>query len=476
MTERMVDRALSRVRQSPPPRVAVVGAGVEGESLARWFRGQGASVAVHLARTAEQVAADPALACQAQVFEAIGAELYLGSDYLKGVADADIVGVVQSAYTYKYPTNLAALDAARQNGAPIVTNIGLFLALCPCPVIGITGTNGKTTTTEMTDAVLRAGGLPVHTAGNIGASPLDEVEMLTADDLVLLELSNYQLQLVDRSPNVSAVTNLAADHLVDYGGSFEDYIAAKKRILDFQTADDWAVLNWDDPILRRWGALAQAQLFSFNLSHAMNPGAYVKKGSITVQREGVERPVMPVADLAVPGAHNLANALCAVAIGTIQGVEPEAIAEALRAYRSGPHRLETVAEIGGVTWVDDSKSTTPASSVAAIRAFPGRSIVMLAGGKDKALPLDDLLAAIRQHARALVTFGEWGPALAAAARDAGVSDVREGGSLPDAVSLAASLARPGEIVLLSPAGTSFDAYPSYAARGDHFKTLVKGLE
>ena len=193
VTERMVDVALRRVRQSPPPGVAVVGAGVEGESLARWFRAQGASVAVHLARTAEQVAADPALARQAAVFESIGAQLTLGSDYLKGVAEADIVGVVQSAYTYKYPMNLAALDAARRNGAPIVTNIGLFLALCPCPVIGITGTNGKTTTTEMTDAVLRAGGLPVHTGGNIGASPLDEVERLTAGDLVLLELSNYQL-------------------------------------------------------------------------------------------------------------------------------------------------------------------------------------------------------------------------------------------------------------------------------------------
>ncbi|MFN8499983.1 MAG: UDP-N-acetylmuramoyl-L-alanine--D-glutamate ligase [Anaerolineae bacterium] len=476
VTERMVDRALSRVRQTPPPRVAVVGAGVEGESLARWFRRQGASVVVHLARTAQQVAADPALARQARVFADIGAELSLGSDYLKGVPEADIVGVVQSAYTYKYPMNLAALVLALRNGAPIVTNIGLFLALCPCPVIGITGTNGKTTTTEMTDAILRAGGLAVHTGGNIGASPLDDVEALTPGDLVLLELSNYQLQLVDRSPHVSAVTNLAADHLVDYGGSFEDYIAAKKRILDFQTADDWAVLNWDDPILRRWGALAQGQLFAFNLSHSMEPGAYVKKDVITIRHDGRERPVMPVADLGVPGAHNLANALCAVAIGAIQGVAPDAMAAALRAYRSGPHRLEQVAEIGGVTWVNDSKSTTPASSVAAICAFPGRPIVLLAGGKDKALPLDDLLAAIRQHTRALVTFGEWGPSLAAAARAAGAAEVHEGGSLSDAVALAAGLARPGEIVLLSPAGTSFDAYPSYAARGDHFKTLVKGLE
>ncbi len=476
VTERMVDVALRRVRQLPPPRVAIVGAGVEGESLARWFRAQGAPVAVHLARTTEEVAADPALTRQAALFEGIGAELYLGPDYLKGVPEADIVGVVQSAYTYKYPMNLAALDAARRNGVPIVTNIGLFLALCPCPVIGITGTNGKTTTTEMTDAVLRAGGLPVHTGGNIGASPLDEVEALTASDLVLLELSNYQLQLVDRSPHVSAVTNLAADHLVDYGGSFEKYIAAKKRILDFQTADDWAVLNWDDPILRRWGALAQAQLFTFNLSHAMEPGAYVKKGIITVRREGQEQPVLPVAELGVPGAHNVANALCAMAIGAIHGVASEAMAEALRAYRTGPHRIERVAEIRGVTWVNDSKSTTPASSVAAIRAFPGRALVLLAGGKDKSLPLDDLLVAIREHARVLVTFGEWGPALAAAARDAGVSDVRESDSLADAVALAARLAQPGEIVLLSPAGTSFDAYPSYAARGEHFKILVKGLE
>lgn len=261
---------------------AVVGAGIEGMSLARWFTRQGAQVTVHLARPYDEIHDDGALAAQAAEIQRLGARLAAGDDYLSGVTEADIIGVVQSATTYKYPKNVAALDAARARGIPIVTNLMLFFALCPCPIVGITGTNGKTTTTEMTDAILRAGGLPLRTGGNIGASPLDDVDSLTAEDLVLLELSNYQLAFLDRSPHVAAVTNLAPDHLVDYGGSFDEYIAAKRHILDYQTEDDWAVLNWDDPILRQWGAAATAQPFAFNLAHRMEPGAGNSAAGMTV--------------------------------------------------------------------------------------------------------------------------------------------------------------------------------------------------
>ncbi len=452
----------------------VVGAGVEGGSLVRWFIRQGAQVTVHIARSWEALKADTALARQIEEFETLGAQVKADAEYLRGVTEADVVGMVQSAYTYKYPMNVAVLDAARAKGIPLVTNISLFLDLCPCPVIGITGTNGKTTTTEMTDAVLRAGKLPLHTGGNIGASPLDEVDTLTPDDLVLLELSNYQLQFVDRSPHVGAVTNLAPDHLVDYGGSFERYIAAKKRILDFQGEDDWAVLNWDDATLRRWGAAATAQLFSFNLAHRMEPGAYLWRGQLTTRYQGREQTVLPAADLTAPGAHNVANALCAVAIGTLSGIGAEDMAQALRAYRPGAHRIETVAEIRGVMWVNDSKSTTPASTVAAIQAFSGRPLILLAGGKDKELPLEPLLAALQNHVQRLIAFGEWGPALAEAAAARGVSaQVVKG--VAEAVEAAAAQAKAGDVVLLSPAGTSFDAYPSYAKRGEHFIQLVREL-
>jgi UDP-N-acetylmuramoylalanine--D-glutamate ligase len=278
-----------------------------------------------------------------------------------------------------------------------------------------------------------------------------------------------------RSPEVAAITNIAPDHLVDYGGSFEDYAAAKRRILDFQRADDWAVLNWDDPTLRRWGAGAEARLFTFNLAHSMEPGAYVRRGALTVRYRGQERPVMASDDLALPGAHNIANALCAIALGALHDVEADDMARALRAYRPGPHRLERVAEIAGITWVNDSKSTTPASTVAAIRAFGGRRLILLAGGKDKGLPSEELIEAMRLHVATLVAFGEWGPALAATATAGRVGEVRVAKGLPEAVELAAGLAQPGDVVLLSPAGTSFDQYPSYAARGEHFKTLVGEL-
>lgn len=456
-------------------RAAVVGAGIEGLSLVRWFTGQGAQVTVHLARSYDEIRADAALAAQVTEVEGLGAALAAGDDYLNGVADADIIGVVQSAYTYKYPKNVAVLDAARARGIPIVTNLMLFFALCPCPIVGITGTNGKTTTTEMTDAVLRARGLPLHTGGNIGASPLDDVAGLTADDLVLLELSNYQLAFLDRSPHVAAVTNLAPDHLVDYGGAFDEYIAAKRHILDYQTANDWAVLNWDDPILRQWGAAAAAQPFAFNLSHRMEPGAYLWKGDLAYRRDGVEHTVMAAADLPAPGLHNVANALCAVAIGALHDVPADKMAEALRGYRTGVHRLERVGTARGAEWVNDSKSTTPASTVAAIRAFPGRRILLLAGGMDKALPIDEMLQAMRERVAVLVAFGAWGPSLAATAQAAGI-DVVVAAGVAEAVEAAARLARPGDVVLFSPAGTSFDAYPSYARRGEYFSQLVRELD
>lgn len=452
----------------------IVGAGIEGLSLARWFTHQGAVVTVHLARTPADIQADPALARQAAEIERLGARLRAGADYLRGLDEAAVIGHVQSAYTYKYPMNVAALDAARARGIPIVTNLSLFFALCPCPIIGITGTNGKTTTTEMTDAVLRAGDLPVHTGGNIGVSPLDEVDSLQPSDLVLLELSNYQLQYVQASPHIGAITNIAPDHLVDYGGSFEQYAAAKRRILDYQRADDWAVLNWDDPLLRQWGAQAEAQLFAFNLNHALEPGAYLRRGRLTTRYQGQEKAVLRADELQVPGQHNVANALCAIAIGTLQGVEAEAMARALQGYAAGPHRVQTVRERDGVLWVNDSKSTTPASTVAAIQAFSGRRLILLAGGKDKGLPLDDLAQAVQKGVTQVIAFGEWGPTLAETVQATGVA-VQIAAGAAAAVELAARLARPGDVVLFSPAGTSFDAYPSYAARGEHFIQLVGEL-
>ena len=456
-------------------RAAVVGAGIEGMSLARWFTRQGADVTVHLARPYDEIRADTSLAAQAAELGRLGATLAAGDDYLRGVADSDIIGVVQSAYTYKYPKNVAVLDAARTRGIPIVTNLMLFFALCPCPIVGITGTNGKTTTTEMADAILRAGGLPLHTGGNIGTSPLDDVAGLTPDDLVLLELSNYQLAFLDRSPHVAAVTNLAPDHLVDYGGSFDEYIAAKRHILDYQTEGDWAVLNWDDPILRQWGAAAAAQPFAFSLAHRMEPGAYLWQGHLAYRRDGVEHTVMPAAEMPAPGLHNVANALCAVAIGALHDVPAETMAGALRGYKTGAHRLEPLGMVGGAEWVNDSKSTTPASAVAAIRAFPNRRVILLAGGMDKGLPIDELLQAIGQRVAALVAFGAWGPSLAEAAQTAGVP-VAVATGVAEAVEAAARLARPGDVVLFSPGGTSFDAYPSYARRGEHFTQLVRELD
>jgi UDP-N-acetylmuramoylalanine--D-glutamate ligase len=464
------------------PSIAVIGMGIEGGSLARYFLKQGARVTVHHWMSLEELKADPRLGPQYRELEVAGASFNTGDAYLTSLTTQDIVGVLQSTFTYKYPQNRATLDEVRGLGIPLVTNLSIFFDQCPAPIIGVTGTNGKTTTTEMTAGILSTDARRrVWAGGNLGASPLDILGSLTPDDLVLLELSNYQLEFLEKSPWIAAVTNLAPDHLVDYGGDYKAYKAAKRRILDFQSRDDWAVLNHDDAVTRAWGEMCWAEAFPFSRQTPLAQGAFVRDDTILVRHRDDEASICPIDTLKVRGAHNVENALCATAIGTLAGIPNEDITAALIEYTPGEHRLEFVGEWNGIRFYNDSKSTTPSSTVAAIRAFPSQSVILLAGGRDKGLPWDELAQVVNQLAREVITFGEAGNLLEQtfAAPDAGTSKelragltVKKCSSLDEAVATAVSDAQAGDIVLLSPACTSFDAFRDYAERGKHFKHLV----
>ncbi len=446
--------------------------GIEGGSLARYFLRQGARVTVHHWMAREELLADPRLDQQYRELEALGAEFCLGSEYLSRLTEQDVVGILQSAFTYKYPQNREALAEVQRRGIPLVTNLSIFFDRCPAPIIGVTGTNGKSTTTEMAATALQRGSQRVFAGGNLGSSPLDVLDELRSDDLVLLELSNYQLEFLDESPWIAAVTNIAPDHLVDYNGDYAAYQAAKRRILAFQAADDWAVLNAEDPVTRAWATTCPAQPVLFSRGEVPGDGAFVREGRIVVRMGAAEEPVCGVGDLQVRGAHNLENALCATAIAALCGIAARDIGQALTGYTTGEHRLEFVGEWRGIAVYNDSKSTTPSSTLAAIRAFPDRPLILLAGGRDKGLPMGELARAVAEQVRHFIAFGEAAEMLVRA-----VEGQRGQGhpvpTLDEAVELALRLARPGDVILLSPACTSFDAFQSYVERGRYFKALVR---
>ena len=467
----------------------MIGMGVEGGSLARYFLKQGADVTVHHWMSLEELARDPKLGPQYQELRAAGATFSTGEGYLIGLTRHDLVGVLQSAFTYKYPENRVALEEVRDLGIPLVTNLSIFFDLCPSPIIGVTGTNGKSTTTEMVAGILSTGARGrlgrgpgrVWAGGNLGASPLDVLEDLMPDDLVVLELSNYQLEFLDESPWIAAVTNIAPDHLVDYDGDYRAYKAAKRRIIDFQSQDDWAVLNHDDPITRAWLAACPAQPFPFSRQAVLSEGAFVRDDTIVVRCDDGEATICRTDEIQARGSHNLENALCAAAVAALVGISAEDIGAALTVYTPGEHRLEFVAEWSGVAFYNDSKSTTPASTIAAIRSFPDRPVILLAGGRDKGLPWDELARVVRTSCKEVIAFGEARDILeqAFAAPDSESPDQQVAGppikkcaTLEQAVEVAVSDARPGDVVLLSPACTSFDAFESYAERGRVFKHLV----
>ena len=457
-------------------KAAVIGMGIEGGSLARYFLRQGAQVTVHHWMAQDALLADPQLGAQYRELVDLGADFRLGEAYLSELTEQDVVGVLQSAFTHRYPQNRAALAEVQRRGIPLVTNLSIFFDRCPAPIIGVTGTNGKSTTTEMAAAALARGPRRVFAGGNLGSSPLDILDELTPDDLVLLELSNYQLEFLTKSPWVAAVTNIAPDHLVDYDGDYAAYQAAKRRILAFQRADDWAVLNADDPVTRRWAASCTARVALFGHDDVRGDGAFVCGDQIVVRRDGEEARVCAVEDLQVPGRHNVENALCAAMIAALCQVGPQAIGEALSGYTTGEHRLEFVGEWHGVVVYNDSKSTTPSSTVAAIRAFSRRPLILLLGGREKGLPLDALAQAVVEGVKHCITFGEAAEVLAEAVRrqDAAFAErhLTAVPSLDEAVDVAWSVAEPGDVILLSPACTSFDAFRSYAERGQRFKELV----
>lgn len=372
------------------------------------------------------------------------------------------------------PPAAAPVAAARTAGIPVTGELELAFRLTRATVVAITGTNGKTTTTALTGEIFRQAGRRVVVGGNIGLPLIDRVEVLGLEDVIVAEVSSFQLATTETfHPRVAVILNITPDHL-DWHGTFAAYVEAKARIFARQGPEDFTVLNLDDDVTAALAGRTAGRVIFFSRKHTVSRGAFVQAGRIVVADGGVTRKVCAVDDLPLPGAHNLENALAAVAAAWAVGVEPQDIARALRTFRGVPHRLELVAEHNGVKYVNDSKGTNPDAAIKALEAYD-IPIVLIAGGRHKGGSFASFAARVKEKVRVLVLLGECAGEIEAAVRAQGFTDILRAASLPEAVTLAHQAARPGEVVLLSPACASWDMFASYEERGDLFKKVVREL-
>ncbi len=441
-------------------RVLVVGLGKSGVASALFLESRGARVTVSDAKSEDQLPNEiPALLDR-------GVTVETGKHGERTFRDQDLIVVSPGV-----PGNVGPLQHARRLGIPVIGEIELTARFLQGKVVAITGSNGKTTTTTLTGEIIASGGRKTLVGGNIGTPAITFVEQSSPDTWVVLEISSFQLESIETfRPHISAILNVTPDHL-DRHGSMENYIAAKTRIFENQSADDYAVLNADSEICRRLAVGLKPQVLWFSRQHAVERGAYVRGGTI-LYRDREEVEIMPVAEIALKGAHNVENVLAAVAIGMAAGVEPAAIRRAVKEFRAVEHRLEYVATLRGVQYYNDSKATNVDATIKALESFPA-NIHLILGGKDKGSDYSKLNALIAERVKRVYTIG------AAAAKiesQIGASaPVISAQTLESAVAKAADLATEGDIVLLAPACASFDQFPSYEHRGRVFKQLVQSL-
>jgi UDP-N-acetylmuramoylalanine--D-glutamate ligase len=399
-----------------------------------------------------------------------------GDRYLDGIGTAELIYVTQA--WFRHAEN-EPVRRARDLGVPLSSMTALFFETVPCPIVGVTGTNGKFTVVRLATMMLARSGRATFETGNdrTHVPILYRLAEVTPEAILVVEISNRQLVGLGHSPHVAVVTNVAAHHLDDHG-SFEAYAEVKRSILAHQTARDWALLNGDDPVTRGFAKGARGRTLFWSRTRPLDEGACIVDGQIVLRLDGREERIAD-AHLESPGSHTLENALAAALAARVAGADAGAIGAVVREFRGLAHRLALIAEIGGVRYYEDSLATNPAAAAAAVRAFD-RPIVLLAGGirrnataRDFA-PVAAALAA--QTVRGVVLFGAMAPLLAEAIAAAGVTaPVVRCTTLDEAVPAARALARPGDAVTLSPSCESFDQYRDYRHRAEHYQALVEAL-
>ncbi len=436
--------------------VMVVGAGRSGRAAADQLVARGARVTL----------ADRAASIDgADALEAAGVTLAPGPHDPRRFERADLVVLSPGV-----PADQPAIEAARAAGVPVIGELELASRWISGRLIAITGTKGKSTTTTLAARMIAQGGLPAVAGGNLGTALSAQVAGSRPDTVHVVEASSFQLETTDTfHPWIAVLLNLTADHL-DRHASFDEYARAKARIFANQTADDWSVVNADDPAAVSLAAGSRARRFDFALDSTLDTGITVD-GDQIVRRDGSRTvPLLPVAAVRLPGRHQLGDVLAATAVGCLVGVPAQALRQAVETFRGLEHALEHVAEIDGVAFVNDSKATNVDAARRSIESFD-RDVVVIMGGRYKGGRFEDLRDVVAARVRAVVAIGEAQPLIETALGD--VAPVERAASMREAVGRAIKVARPGGVVLLAPGCASFDQFQDYAARGRAFKAEVE---
>ena len=446
-------------------KIAMLGIGISHTPLIFDFLKQGARVIACDKRDRTQ------LGPVADELEAAGAELKLGEDYLSNL-EADMI--------FRTPGmnfHLPELEAARKRGIAVTSEMEVFFDLCPATIFAITGSDGKTTTTTLIAKMLEAEGKTVHVGGNIGKPLLPEIEKIRPEDFVVVELSSFQLISMRKSPDVAVVTNIAPNHL-DVHKDMDEYVEAKQNILLHQNALSRTVLNRDNDITEGFRRHVRGQSLGFSMEKRLNNGAWLDNdGILHMAYRGIDVPVIDRKEIAIIGDHNVANYLTAItAVWGYVGVD--SICKVAREFGGVEHRIELVREVNGVKYYNDSIASSPSRTIAGLKAFD-RKVILIAGGYDKHIPFEPMAPYVTEKVKTLYLSGDTAQKIEDAIKGfegyKGSPEIIRVADIAEAVERAHATAVAGDVVTLSPACASFDKYPNFAARGNHFKELVNKL-
>ncbi|MBE6808089.1 MAG: UDP-N-acetylmuramoyl-L-alanine--D-glutamate ligase [Ruminococcaceae bacterium] len=446
-------------------KIAMCGIGISNTPLILEFLSKGALVYACDRRSRELIGET------ADMLEKAGAELCLGDGYLDNL-EVDII--------FRTPGmnfNLPELDAARKKGIAVTSEMEVFFDLCPATVFAITGSDGKTTTTTLIAEMLKAEGKKVFVGGNIGKPLLPEIENITAEDYVVVELSSFQLISMRKSPDVAVVTNVAPNHL-DVHKDMDEYVEAKKNVILHQNAFSRTVLNRDNEITEGFRQFVRGQSLGFSMERQVRNGAWLdSEGYLHMAYRGMDVPIMHRSEIAIIGDHNVANYLTAItAVWGYVGVD--SIRKVAREFGGVEHRIEFVREVNGVKYYNDSIASSPTRTIAGLKAFD-KKVHLIAGGYDKHIPFEPMVPYIIEKVEKLYLCGDTAEkiekAVLADTSYNGMPQIIKVKDIAEAVAKANELTKSGDIVTLSPACASFDAFPNFAARGNYFKELVNKL-
>ena len=442
-------------------RIAVLGIGVSNRPLIRMLLARGLDVSAY-DKTPREALDDEVLQ-----LERDGAALHLGADYLDGL-DADVI--------FRTPgmrPDLPQIKRLTDRGAVLTSEMEAFFAVCPCKLIAVTGSDGKTTTTTLIAEILKHAGKTVWLGGNIGTPLLPQAERMQPEDVAVVELSSFQLMTMTQSADVAVVTNLAPNHL-DVHRDMAEYVAAKENVFLHQSPDGLLILNMDNAITNGFAAKARGRVVKFSRLGVPEHGVYLQGGVIF--RDG--KKIMDAADIRIPGVHNIENYMAAAC--AVEGLASDADIDAVaRSFTGVEHRIELVRELDGVRYYNDSIASSPSRTIAGLHSFP-QKVILIAGGYDKHIPFDALGGEICTHVKTLILCGATADKIRSAVTGAenyapGQPEILQADELAHAVRMAKDAAAPGDVVTLSPACAAFDQFKNFMVRGARFKELVRAL-